>query len=237
MMEEAKMFLAAERGLYETNLLRSYRSFNFGEFYNEHKAGFADLYMLNDETLAPGHSVKMHVDRHSYVVILPVVGEVAYIDAQGNDVAVQAGQMYISKVASGSVIELKNPFDDELVNFLQLRVAINDSTAVYWGIGIWSFDLNLSKNRFAAITSTDGAAPPIPVSIGKFDGRQELAYQLKNERNGVYAFVLGGAFELQNRLLHAKDGLAVWGATVIEAEALSNDAILLLLELPLKSSD
>lgn len=44
------------------------------------------------------------------------------------------------------------------------------------------------------------------------------------------AFVLQGTFEVENRLLEAKDGLALWNTANIELEALSNEAILLLLE-------
>ncbi|MBP6024431.1 hypothetical protein [Ferruginibacter sp.] len=37
---------------------------------------------------------------------------------------------------------------------------------------------------------------------------------------------------LKDRLLHAKDGLAIWNTGEIDFEALSNNAILLLLEIP-----
>jgi len=46
----------------------------------------------------------------------------------------------------------------------------------------------------------------------------------------VYVFVIEGAFEVQNRLLHARDGLSLSSATEVEFEALSNDAMLLILE-------
>ena len=46
-------------------------------------------------------------------------------------------------------------------------------------------------------------------------------------------FVIEGAFEVQGTLLHARDGLALWGTDKLEKEALSNDAIILLIELPL----
>lgn len=46
--------------------------------------------------------------------------------------------------------------------------------------------------------------------------------------------MLEGAFEVQGTLLHARDGLALWETDEVEMEALSNDAIILLVELPLK---
>ena len=46
-------------------------------------------------------------------------------------------------------------------------------------------------------------------------------------------FVIHGAFEVENRLLESRDGLAIWNTDRIELEALSNEAILLLLEIKL----
>ena len=47
-------------------------------------------------------------------------------------------------------------------------------------------------------------------------------------------FAIEGAFEIQGALLHARDGLALWRTDEIEAEDLSNDAIILLIELPFR---
>lgn len=41
------------------------------------------------------------------------------------------------------------------------------------------------------------------------------------------------SFEIQSRLLHPKDGLAIWNTGEIDFETLSNEAILLLFEVPL----
>ena len=75
---------------------------------------------------------------------------------------------------------------------------------------------------------------PFSISIGKFDGRGETTYRVKNKDAGLFVFVLEGAFEVQGTLLHARDGLALWETDEVEMEALSNDAIILLVELPLK---
>ncbi len=63
--------------------------------------------------------------------------------------------------------------------------------------------------------------------MGKYDGRKKGDYVLKNKNNGVFAFVIEGVFEVHDRLLHAKDALAIWDADEIDFEALSNGAILL----------
>ncbi len=46
----------------------------------------------------------------------------------------------------------------------------------------------------------------------------------------LYFFVIQGAFEVANRLLEARDGLGLWSVKEVELEALSNEAIVLVLQ-------
>ena len=66
--------------------------------------------------------------------------------------------------------------------------------------------------------------------MGKYDGRREGVFKLTKDTHTVFAFVIEGAFEVQNRLLHARDGLGLWNLDEVEFEALSNEAIILLIE-------
>ncbi|MEZ4900467.1 MAG: hypothetical protein R2822_01180 [Spirosomataceae bacterium] len=71
--------------------------------------------------------------------------------------------------------------------------------------------------------------------IGQYNGREEGLYNLTNTQHGIFVFVIEGVFEVQNRLLHARDGLSLQNVASIDFEALSNEAILVLLETPLQS--
>lgn len=55
-------------------------------------------------------------------------------------------------------------------------------------------------------------------------------YSRKGVDTGIFVFVLQGAFETEGRLLHERDGLALWDVDKIEMEALSNDALVCLVE-------
>lgn len=59
-------------------------------------------------------------------------------------------------------------------------------------------------------------------------------WRLKNRKAGAFVFVIGAAFEVQGTLLYERDGLALWKTGEVEMEALSNNAIILVIELPLK---
>jgi hypothetical protein len=69
------------------------------------------------------------------------------------------------------------------------------------------------------------------LSLGRFAGRRGATYELPPGRL-FFGFVLAGAFEAEGRLLHEKDGLALWEVPApVEIEALSNHALLLVLTL------
>ena len=70
---------------------------------------------------------------------------------------------------------------------------------------------------------------PSFISIGKFSGRGETIYKSSSGKC-CFLFVIAGAFEAEGRLLHERDGLALFDTNEIEMEALSNDAMMLLIE-------
>ena len=119
---KAKMFLADERGLNETDWFRSQHTFNFGKYFNEHKQPFGDLYVVNDEVLDAGRSLSMSIEEYSYVILLPVMGAIAFKDSSGNENLIAAGQIEIVTVEKGETMEITNPFDEGLVNFLQIWI-------------------------------------------------------------------------------------------------------------------
>ncbi|MBN8788041.1 MAG: hypothetical protein J0I84_13205, partial [Terrimonas sp.] len=123
MMEQsnAKIFLAKERGKSETGVMRSYKTFNSGNYFNEHKTAFGNLYLLNDDTLAPAETIKMFVEEESYIVFLPVAGGIIYSDSPGHEVTIMAGEAQIKFTLPGTIIEIKNAYEDNLVNYLHIR--------------------------------------------------------------------------------------------------------------------
>ncbi|WP_316804619.1 hypothetical protein [Pedobacter nototheniae] len=51
---------------------------------------------------------------------------------------------------------------------------------------------------------------PLRISAGIFEGRKEAIYKMQKPKNSFYAFTIDGAFEVEERLMHARDGLALW---------------------------
>jgi len=70
--------------------------------------------------------------------------------------------------------------------------------------------------------------------LGKFDKNINTNYHLKKEGNGVYAFVLKGDFAIDGSTLNLMDGLGLTGRNSFSIEAKSDDAEILLMEVPMQ---
>lgn len=227
---KGKIFLADERGLNETEWFRSQNTFNFGKYFNENKKPFGDLYLLNDDMLAGGGSLSMLVEKDSYVILLPLAGAINCKSENTSKALVAAGQVFVRFVNAGEKIEMTNPFKNDAVNFLQVWIGADKKDKL--STGALTFE-NVNKKLNELIKAFPGNVLsddlPFSISLGKFLGRGETVYApAKNA--GSFLFVITGAFEAEGRLLHEGDGLAIWDTDEIEVEALSNDAIMLLIE-------
>jgi redox-sensitive bicupin YhaK (pirin superfamily) len=225
-----KMFLADERGVSENEWFRSYHTFNFGNYFNEHKYPLDDVYIINDDSLDAGRSLRMLIEEDSYIILLPVIGAIAYKDSPGDNNLAAAGQVVILAPGKGEVIEISNPFDEGIVNFLQIW--IKTDTTVARASHQSTYHINECINGLQKISPPIFGSSSLPfiLSIGKFKGRGESNYHFAIESARLFVFVVEGAFEVEGRLLHARDGLAFTNAQKIEIEALSNEAIILLIE-------
>ncbi|MFT3751260.1 MAG: hypothetical protein QM768_23315 [Agriterribacter sp.] len=233
MIEQSKgrIFVAEERGKNETGILRSLKTFNYGNFYNKNKEAFGNLYVLNDDTLAQKGSVKMLVEEESYVVFLPVAGALIYNDSSGYEASVAVGEILIRHILPGTIIHIENPFENYLINYLQLRFKPLKGIDIIQSGNI-SFDLDRDKNKLIHLTC-EHKDFGFRLSIIKLTGRSEVKYVSMNNKSGIYAYAIEGALEVQYRLMQDRDGLALSELTEIEAEALSNYAILLIAEVSL----
>jgi len=225
------MFLAENRGLNESRWFRRYSTFNFEDYFNEHKHPLGDLYVLHDDTIDGGRSLPMSVQERSYVVLLPTVGVISYSDGSGYRNLVAAGQSLIVLHEPGSEFQITNPFPQELVNYLQIWIRADESEGIKAFLSTYK-NVNENLNRLIPLfwDAKKTFSPFYTMYIGKFSGRGETVYSKKYKSTEFFVFVLQGVFEVEGRLLHARDGLALWNTECLEMEALSNDAVILVLE-------
>ena len=236
-----KMYLADQRGVVESSLFRRQSTFSFGDFQHEHKGPFSCLYGLNEETLAGGHTVEFAVAQDSYIVLLPVTGGVEFSTGGGASGTAEVEQIINLAVPAGTTLRLRNPFAGELVSVLHIWLQAPPLPAPAVALAtVFGQLLEEQENELLELLSFEpvpGQAAafsrvlPFALSLGRFMGRQETVYKVQQPGNSLFAFIIAGAFELEGRLMHEKDGVALWEVEEIELEALSNHALVLVLEL------
>jgi len=232
MQHQAQIYKADLRGCTQSEAFRRYATFNFGDYKESSREPFGLLLALNDETLGAGNTIFRHIEENTDILILPLVGGVIFRDSFGNESTIGTEQIGIFSGEKGNAYQLTNPYKKELVNYLQIW--IKGSEKFKPGSAQRDFDSSI-RSTLIPIFGDAGLAVHSQTSgfIGIYEGRREGTYQMKHPENGLFAFVISGAFEFDNRLMETRDALAIVNAETIEFEALSENAMLLLMEIPL----
>jgi hypothetical protein len=228
-----QIYLADQRGFAEKEGHSRWTTFNHGDYYNAGRKAFGPLLTLNDELFGPGHKVIYQPAEAVWSVIIPITGEVACKDDLDNDTLVDVGQVKIRYVPAGNNVELANPYSDGRINFLYLEFKVKEPERASLLPQLYDFDLEGRQNTLVNVIDSQPAALhalPFLLHIARFDGRGETLFAVK-EGHLFFAFVIAGAFELQGRLMHQRDGLALWDLQEADMEALSNNAVIMVLEM------
>ncbi|WP_449400412.1 pirin family protein [Chryseobacterium wanjuense] len=70
-----------------------------------------------------------------------------------------------------------------------------------------------------------------PAFIGLYDGRKKQKYDLKLDNKSIFGIVINGACEFQDRLLETRDAILLQGLETLEFDALSENLLVIFLEI------
>lgn len=225
---KATIYLADQRGCSQEDWFRSFHIFNAGKYFNENRRPFGNLKTFNDTTLKGEHTLVRYTKEDTVIVLLPVVGALNVRINNDAYTLTDVGEAFIMVVPADSIVEIVNPYEDDLINFLEIWYTVPSSTIVTAGKVL--FELDNRKDILIPLSLNPERDLHTSPCIGKFSGRGEGVYTPIGSSSGVFVFVLEGAFEVANRLLHARDGLALWEVEEVDFEALSNNAIIMFME-------
>lgn len=219
---QSRIFLSDESPLAQTAALQTRATFR----------GIPSLRSFHDHLVAPGGSARFNLAASSTHILLPLFGALHYKDALHEGHYIAAGQAQVFQTPVSSQCTINNPFRDDYINFLHIEIpGVSPGESRNAAIITYE-DLNHHLNNWMPVSPNKNGETSASsrLSIAKFSGRGEAIYTTSSPAHQVLIFVIEGAFETAGCLLHARDGLLLTGHDSIDAEALSNDAIALLLE-------
>lgn len=224
---QAKIFLSKNRSITNSGRVKSCATFK--EVSNSSSA-LSVLYNLKDDVLSARKTLTIVVEDDADLILLPIAGTVIYKDSCGNNAIIEAGEIQYFRVKRSDVIKIFNPYDDAFINFIHLWMKPGSLNS-FSTKSCFSFEED-NKNKLIKLFDDDNENTAVKVSVGKFYGRRDVLYKIKQFGSCLFVFVIEGAFEVQYRLLGTRDALALWNIEEAEVEALSNNAVLLIVEFP-----
>ncbi len=234
-MDRKIIHRADTRGYANHGWLESYHTFSFANYYNPERIHFGVLRVLNDDRIDAGMGFGTHPHENMEIISIPLEGDLQHKDSMGNTAIIRQGDIQVMSAGTGIQHSEFNPNADQLTRFLQIWILPNKKnvTPRYDQL---TLDPRKSKNQLQQILSPNSDDDGVWIHqdtwfhLGNFDKGIVNNYNLNNPKNGVYAFILEGSFELNGEVLNRRDGMGLSGPEIISIKSLADKSSLLLME-------
>lgn len=228
---------ADTRGHANHGWLNTHHTFSFANYYDPERMHFGVLRVLNDDWIAAGKGFGMHPHDNMEIITIPLKGDLEHKDSMGNKAVIKEGDVQVMSAGTGIFHSEYNKNPDKEVELLQIWVFPNEKnlTPRYDQISIRDVE---KENTFYQILSPNKGDQGVWIHqnawfhLGRFDSGKNEIYQLKNENNGVYAFILEGEVEIEGQKLGKRDGLGIWDVEKFQMKSLAQSR-LLIMEIPM----
>ncbi len=238
LMANTILHKATTRGHANHGWLDSHHTFSFANYYNPERMHFGVLRVLNDDCIDGGTGFGTHPHDNMEIISIPLEGELEHQDSMGNTTVIRKGEIQVMSAGTGIKHSEYNKSKDAKTKFLQIWVFPNKKnvTPRYDQVKLNEAD---RKNKLQQILSPNADDEGVWIHqnawfhLGNFDKGTETTYKLKDENNGVYAFVIKGSFKIESQELSERDGLGVWNTNQLKIASLTSDSEILLMEVPM----
>ncbi len=235
---KAILHKANTRGYANHGWLDSYHTFSFAGYHDPERIHFGALRVLNDDKVAGGMGFGKHPHENMEIISIPTSGDLEHFDNMGNKQIIRQGDVQVMSAGTGIEHGEKNKNPDKPVEFFQIWVIPNKKN-VTPRYDQKSFSDADKHNKLLTVISPIGTKDggvqihqDAWFSLSKMDKNFSTAYHLKNNTNGVYAFVIDGDVTINGEKLNKRDGLGISATNKLDIKADEN-AELLLMEVPL----
>ncbi len=229
---------AETRGHANHGWLDTHHTFSFANYYNPERMHFGVLRVLNDDKVAAGMGFGTHPHDNMEIISIPLYGDLEHKDSMGNTSVIRNGDIQVLSAGTGITHSEYNRNKDLEVRFLQIWVFPNKKNVKprYDQISLNPED---RKNKFQQIVSPNPEDEGVWIHQNAWfhlldlDANHTVEYHLKDNKNGLYIFILEGSSIVGENKLNKRDGLGIW--TVNESVKFKsiNNSQILLMEVPM----
>ena len=237
-MSDTILHKADTRGLADHGWLVSHQSFSFAGYYNPDRMQFGVLRVLNDDIVAGGKGFGSHPHDNMEIISIPLEGSLIHEDNMGHQQIVSQGEIQVMSTGKGVFHSEYNNSPDRPAKFLQIWIFPNRLN-VEPRYDQARLDPAKGHNRLQQILSPNPGGEGVWIyqdawfHMGRFDAEKEFRYESKKKGNGIYLFVIKGAFQVDGQRLEARDGLGITGADSVALRSQQPDSEILIMDVPM----
>ena len=222
---------AQQRGHASHGWLNSYYTFSFGDYYDPRHMGFANLRVINDDTVSPSGGFGTHGHRDMEIITYVLDGALEHRDSMGNGSLIRPGDVQRMSAGTGVTHSEFNASDSEPVHFLQIWV-LPEQHGLRPGYEQKAFPDEEKRGRLRLVGSRDGRDGSLTIHqdvdlyATLLRAGDSVSHELADGRKG-WVQVAQGRAVLNDEQLHPGDGVAIQGPATIRLSGASEAELLL----------
>ena len=234
------LYKASSRGNTNHGWLNTYHTFSFANYYDPSRINFGALRVINDDLVEGSKGFGTHPHNNMEIISIPLHGDIEHKDSMGHTSTIHTGEVQVMSAGKGLTHSEYNPNKDKSLNLFQIWVLPNKQD-VEPRYDQKAFDFIQRRNQLIQVVKPkdDETGEGLWIhqnawfQIGTFDKNSTINYKIKRKENGFFVMVIEGEFTVEGQKLNNRDGLGVWQTDSISITADSNNARILLMDVPM----
>lgn len=225
-----------DRGFADHGWLKAKHSFSFGGWYDPSKIHFGMLRVLNDDQIAASAGFPTHPHDNMEIITIPLSGAVRHKDDTGSEGVIETGEVQVMSAGTGILHSEFNANRDQELKLFQIWIFPNER-GVHPRYDQAKY--SIEPNSFTTLVGPKGNGESFLwihqdawINIAELDSNQELVYDKKDPKNGVYVMNISGELSISEEVLQDRDAIGITGINKIAILANKKSKVLLL-EVPM----
>jgi redox-sensitive bicupin YhaK (pirin superfamily) len=226
---------AEARGRADFGWLDSRHTFSFGDYYDPQQMGFGVLRVINEDRVQPGGGFETHGHRDMEIISYVLEGALEHRDSIGTGSVIRPGDVQRMSAGTGIRHSEFNHSQSEPVHFLQIWLLPKEQ-GLSPSYEQKTFVESEKRGRLRLVASSDGRDGSViihqdaEIYASILNEDEQVKHALPAGRGWLQ--VVRGAVEVNGHSLRAGDGTAVNDEPVLTVTGESDDAEILLFDLP-----
>ena len=222
---------AGERGKTRAPWLDGNHTFSFNRYYDPRWTGFRDLFVINEDFVAPSSGFPPHSHADMEIITYVIEGALEHRDSAGGNGVIRPGEVQKMSAGTGVTHSEMNPSPDEPVHLLQIWIRPErEGLRPYYEQKAFPEGERRGRLRLvAAPGGTDGSVT-IYQDVRLYDALlgsgEEVTHDLAPGRH-AWLQVVKGSITLNGERLGAGDGAAVSDEELLTIKADEESEVLL----------